>query len=80
MSTQQLHPFGLSPLTGNAVADIAYYAIFLAAQIALSIRFLRKDNWQIFCGILLFLFFEMLGSIAYLKLHYAPVLGGWYTL
>lgn len=68
------------PYVGNGVADIAYYSVFFVAQIIFGLLYLRRWNWPIFLGLLVFLAVEILGSVAFLKLHYAPVTGAWYNL
>lgn len=72
--------FSIPPYSGNAIADAAYYAVFLVVQIGLVVLYLRRWNWPIFMGLILFLLLETLGSIAYLKLHYVPETGAWYSL
>lgn len=75
-----LSAFDFPPLFGNAIAYVAYYAAFLAIQAVLSLRYLRTWNWPIFLGLGLFLIFEILGSVAYVEMHYTPVTGSLYTL
>ena len=76
----ELSAFVFPPLVGNAIALVAYYAVFIVAQIVLGIFYLRGWNRSIFLRLITCLIFQTLGSIAYLKLHYNPVTGGWYNL
>lgn len=68
------------PGIGYGVADVTYYSVFLVAQVALGLWYFRRWNFLMFLGLCIFLILEILGSIAFLKLHFAPFTGIWYNL
>jgi hypothetical protein len=72
--------FMYPPSLGNGEALLIYFANFLVPQTLLAIKYLRGWNWLFFWGIFGFLTLEALGSIAYIKLHFTPVVGGWYSV
>lgn len=72
--------FEFAPLAGNAISLVVLYGAFWLINGVIAVFYLRRWNVPFFTSLSIFMFLLLLGSIAYLKLHYAPVTGRWYSL